>query len=284
MSRLIGIGSMTGISTFRNVVVVEDFIPNSVNWANITHAGSASCGTPYGGNPPQQITGISSTINIRVSAHFIGTVPPSNPQSTTIYYRKSASSFSQMTGGCSATGIASSPDFGQYTALTTYTVANPSSGIIEVSNGDYLAFAASYSTGDPLSDEPVTIWVANLSSSSAKLDEFLVSLTVSSCFLTTAMVGYFGLADDGAELTAMRSLRSHFSQVEGYPEIIQEYYANSQSIINAIEAEGNEDGEYSYIRSTVLAVKGHVDLGEWQQAHDLYMAMYTDLKARYLGT
>ena len=98
------------------------------------------------------------------------------------------------------------------------------------------------------------------------------------------MVDYFGLADHGHELTAMRLLRDHYKTVEGYTEVIQEYYTNSPLIVAAIVGSNSQETEYSYIRNTVLAVKHHVDLEEWQQAHDLYMAMYADLKARYLGT
>ena len=253
----------------------------SVNWANIGHSGTVSCGTPYAGNPPQQITGIVSPINLRVDAIVIGNT---NPQPVSMYYRKSVSSFSQITPGCSATGIASSPDYAQYTALTTYSASPSNAGIIEVSNGDYLAFACSTQTGDgQFTDETFIIRIRNASSGNELLDEFTVTLNVPACFLTTAMVGYFGLADDGNELTAMRQLRSHYKDVPGYDEILAEYSQVSRQIICAIQTTSSESTEYNYIYNTVLAIKSHVDLGEWQEAHDLYMEMYVDLKNRYIG-
>jgi hypothetical protein len=92
-----------------------------------------------------------------------------------------------------------------------------------------------------------------------------------------------GLLDDGPELTAMRLLREYYRDVPGYNELIQEYYTNSSAIIGAINASNNASVEYDYIYNTVTAVMNHVNAEEWQQAHDLYLALYNDLKDRYLG-
>jgi len=105
----------------------------------------------------------------------------------------------------------------------------------------------------------------------------------SPCLLTTAVVHHMGLLDNGPELTAIRQLREHYIDVPGYSEIIQEYYQTSPSIITAINALADPSVEYTYIYNTVVAVMNHVNGREWQQAHDLYMAMYNDLKNRYLG-
>ena len=131
----------------------------------------------------------------------------------------------------------------------------------------------------------VTVTMRNASDSNTILDTFVCDhdpSPYSPCLLTTTIVGYFGLSDNGPELTAMRVLRNHYAEVGGYTEIIQDYYTNSPRIIEAIVAANSESVEYSYIHNTVLAVKQHIDLGELQQAHDLYMEMYAQLKTKYL--
>jgi hypothetical protein len=105
----------------------------------------------------------------------------------------------------------------------------------------------------------------------------------SPCLLTTAVVHHMSLLDNGPELTAMRQLLEYYIGVPGYADLIQEYYQTSPAIITAINALADPSVEYTYIYNTVVAVMNHVNGGEWQQAHDLYMAMYTDLKTRYLG-
>ena len=78
-------------------------------------------------------------------------------------------------------------------------------------------------------------------------------------------------------------LREHYRNTPGYTEIIQDYYINSRTIIDAINASADADFEYNYIYDTVIAVMNHVNAEEWQQGHDLYLAMYNDLKSRYLA-
>lgn len=153
--------------------------------------------------------------------------------------------------------------------------------IINVSTNDTLQFQfyEDFGTGEPYS---ITITIRNATFSGTVVDTFNWNLT--GCFLTTTMVKYMNLQDNGPELTAMRALREHYRNVPGYQEIISEYYQNSTAIITAINALTDPSVEYQYIYNTVIAVKQHVDIEEWQQAHDLYMAMYNDLKSRYLGT
>jgi hypothetical protein len=127
-----------------------------------------------------------------------------------------------------------------------------------------------------------TITVTNVTDSSTVLDTFTCDYDPGGCFLTTAMVGHYGLADDGPELTAMRSLRAYYIDTPGPAAIIAEYLQTSPQIIAAIAAANADAVEYEYVRDTVLAVKAHVDLGEWQQAWDTYLAMYNDLKTRYV--
>lgn len=151
--------------------------------------------------------------------------------------------------------------------------------IISVSTNDTLQF---YFAGDgsPFAVS-ATITIRNATFSGTVIDTF--TYNKGGCFLTTAVVRYMGLLDDGPELTAMRSLREYYKDVPGYTEIIQEYYLNSQEIINAIDSLADSSIEYNYIYNTVISVMNHVNSEEWQQAHNLYMAMYNDLKNRYLG-
>jgi hypothetical protein len=148
-----------------------------------------------------------------------------------------------------------------------------------VSSGDTLYF---YFNADPSPPEnSIITTIRNSTFSGTIIDTF--TWFKSGCFLTTSVVKYMNLRDNGPELTAMRALREHYRNVPGYQEIISEYYQNSPAIIRAINALTDPSVEYQYIYNTVIAVKHHVDMEEWQQAHDLYMAMYNDLKSRYLG-
>ena len=146
-------------------------------------------------------------------------------------------------------------------------------------NNSIISFAAG-SAGAKV----ISITVTNASDGNAVLDTVTLTITGDEeCFLTTPVVEYMGLADHGPELTAMRQLREYYIGVPGYADLIQEYYQTSPAIITAINALADPSVEYTYIYNTVVAVMNHVNGGEWQQAHDLYMAMYTDLKTRYLG-
>jgi hypothetical protein len=251
MSRITGIGSMRGILTFRNVSAGGgDVTPNAVNWGDLTaDENSGSCGFES-----KQITGIDGSINI--TANWTA----SGGGNIGFYYRVDNTQ----------------PSIG-YPQLTGFTSQTTSGVSVSVSNNQWLTYMYCGEVSG------ITVTVRNASDSNTVLDTFVCNYTPGGCLLTTAMVGYFNLADDGPELTAMRSLRNHYSVIGDYGEIIQDYYDNSPNIITAIMGSNNEAVEYPYIHNTVLAVKQHVDLGEWQQAHDLYMAMYADLKTRYLG-
>ena len=91
-----------------------------------------------------------------------------------------------------------------------------------------------------------------------------------------------GGLDNGPELTAMRILREHYRSVQGYEEKIQDYYTNSPLIIKEIEARADKVATYSNIYATVKSCESFVMAGEWEQAHNLYMAMFLDLKMQYL--
>jgi hypothetical protein len=245
MSQFTGISSVTGLGSIETAV-----IPAAVNWEDLTSFLTFSEGGGYD-YTAAQITGIKG--NIIITANW--TVDGGANFGLDYRVMKSnviSASFRSLTSGAP----------------------------ISVANNEWLHFRYGYSTTG------VTVTVRNASDSNTILDTFVCYHDSTppkfSCLLTTTIVGYFGLSDNGPELTAMRVLRDHYAEVGGYTEIIQDYYTNSPRIIEAIVAANSESVEYSYIHNTVLAVKQHIDLGELQQAHDLYMAMYAQLKTKYL--
>jgi hypothetical protein len=234
---------MQSFTAIKNAAQGGDVTPNAVNWANLIY--NEATGEPQ--ESTQQITGITAPISIGLSCNVANVLP-------NLRYKITASP------------PAPDPFWATFLAYTAP---------FTVTNGQYLTF----SYGGTLSG---TITVTNVTDSSTVLDTFTCDYDPGGCFLTTAMVGHYGLADDGPELTAMRSLRAYYIDTPGPAAIIAEYLQTSPQIIAAIAAANADAVEYEYVRDTVLAVKAHVDLGEWQQAWDTYLAMYNDLKTRYV--
>ena len=150
---------------------------------------------------------------------------------------------------------------------------------ISISNNDQLKFNIETSPTPEATNG--LLYIRNDSISGSLIET--ITVYIEACLLTTAVVRYMGLLDNGPELTAMRLLREHYKNISGYDQIIREYYQNSPAIISAINSLADSSIEYNYIYNTVISVMNHVNAEEWQQAHDLYMAMYNDLKKRYLG-
>ena len=101
------------------------------------------------------------------------------------------------------------------------------------------------------------------------------------CYLTTAMVGYFGKDDDGIELTAMRELRSHSGYK--YQDVLGEYYKISPYIINGIEQSGNKDYYYNMIKDVVDNIVILVANKKWEEAETAYLELYYYLKEKFGG-
>ena len=110
----------------------------------------------------------------------------------------------------------------------------------------------------------------------------LVGFRESSCYLTTTMVQFKGLLDDGPELTAMRQLREHYRGDAYYENGLIEYYENSQVIINGINASEDPSIDYEFIYQNVLKVKNYVDQSMWKEAIDEYIDTYFILKNKYI--
>lgn len=104
-------------------------------------------------------------------------------------------------------------------------------------------------------------------------------LIENSCYLTTAMVGYFNKADDGIELTAMRELRSHSGYK--YQDVLEEYSQMSPIIIRGIEQSENKNYYYNMIKDVVDNIVILVANEEWEKAETAYLDLYYYLKERF---
>lgn len=127
----------------------------------------------------------------------------------------------------------------------------------------------------------LTVEVRNATFTGTLIDTHVVEFT-GECFLTTAVVAHMGGLDNGTELTAMRMLREHYSSVEGYKAEIQDYYTNSPLIVSGINNSSDKDAIYLEVYATVKSCETFVMAGQWEQAHDLYMTMYLDLKIKFI--
>ena len=115
----------------------------------------------------------------------------------------------------------------------------------------------------------------------AKVAEFDFVLEPGPCYLTTAMVGYFGKDDDGIELTAMRELRSHSGYK--YQDVLAEYYQASPIIIRGIEQSEDKDYYYNMIKDVVDNIVIWVADKEWGKAETAYLNLYYELKEKFGG-
>ena len=141
-------------------------------------------------------------------------------------------------------------------------------------------------TSDAGGYNPSTSYGASLSFKNGGFAGTVVDTLVGSkpagCYLTTTMVQYKGLLDDGPELIAMRQLREHYRGDAYYDNGLIEYYANSQSIIDGINASVDPSIDYEFIYQSVLKVKNYVDQSMWKEAIDEYIDTYFILKNRYI--
>jgi hypothetical protein len=151
--------------------------------------------------------------------------------------------------------------------------------IITVSSGDQVYFYYG-EDGSPF-ENSFTVTIRNATFSGTIIDTHTWTKSAS-CFLTTAVVGYMGGKDDGAELTAMRMLREHYRAIDGYEAAIQDYYIHSPRIVTEIDKSPNRSDIYRRIHAVVKRCESHVAKRRWQSAHDEYMAMYIDLKERFI--
>ena len=256
MSQIIGLSSITGFSSFRNLGV--DVTPDPVNWTDVEYELDGFCPNGCYTYTVQQITGISSPITL--SINWTGSLNFSSDAPRFKVY--SSTPNDGYTFGYYA------PSYLGYTLST---------------NGKTFSVQPDYWVGfgtETSNETPLTVTIRNVTDGNVVLDTYNQRF-YDACLLSTVVVEYYNLQDDGPELTAMRLLREHYKSTN--QSDIQDYYNNSSNIISAIIAADKQNIEYQYIYDTVTAVMNHVNAEQWEQAYDLYMAMYMDLKTRYIN-
>jgi len=146
---------------------------------------------------------------------------------------------------------------------------------VEFSEGDELYFFGTNSQSDD--DFIGTVRVHLDGIDGVIVGEFDFDLPAApDCFLTTAMVGYYGKSDDGPELTAMRALRERYG--DKHRTILAEYPTVSRSIIQHIEGTGQQEYYYSMIKDVVDNIVIWVEGEEWKMAEKAYLDLYMILK------
>lgn len=103
------------------------------------------------------------------------------------------------------------------------------------------------------------------------------------CYLTTACVGYKGLADDCVELSTLREFRdTYMKELPSGKEEVQEYYETAPGIVDAINSSDEAGCVYEAIYSDVIepCVK-LIQEGKNEEAYKKYKEMVADLKSKY---
>ena len=94
------------------------------------------------------------------------------------------------------------------------------------------------------------------------------------CFLTSACVFHKGLADDCAELTALRNFRDNYlkKSPEGI-KLVEEYYAIAPSIVEKISKHNDKDEIYDSIYADILVCIKLIEAKSFDEAVEAYVAM-----------
>ena len=185
----------------------------------------------------------------------------------------------EISGAIYKNGVAQPAYITSANAATGVWAYSASYSTFAVATGDQVYF--SYTGGSSPFSSSYNVDIHNTNyASGTMIDRHNVSQ--GGCFLTTAVVAHMGGLDNGTELTAMRMLREHYISTQGYAEKIQDYYTYSPLIVNAINNSPEKDAIYLEIYAVVKSCESFVMTGQWQQAHDCYMAMYVDLKGRFI--
>lgn len=150
---------------------------------------------------------------------------------------------------------------------------------ISVKKGDTLSISGDGLLGTTELRDTMILRLDN--ANGMKVAEFDFVLKPPSCYLTTAMVGYFNKADDGIELTAMRELRSHSGYK--YQDVLKEYAQISPIIIRGIEQSEDKDYYYNMIKDVIDNIVIWVADKEWGKAETAYLELYYCLKEKFGG-
>ncbi len=110
------------------------------------------------------------------------------------------------------------------------------------------------------------------------------SSSSSSCYLTSACVGYLGKPDDCYELTTLRAFRDdHLKKTAEGSALVEEYYKIAPQIVEKIEASGKQKEYYEYIYKVVTECVACIEKGDGDGALARYRDMTLTLKEQLLG-
>ncbi|MBL7933310.1 MAG: hypothetical protein JNL60_15495 [Bacteroidia bacterium] len=102
------------------------------------------------------------------------------------------------------------------------------------------------------------------------------------CFLTTACVHYYNLADNGYELNTLRSYRdTYLKSSPAGKRLVEQYYRISPEIVNCIESDNEKSGVYAFIHNRVLKACGQIEQQKYSAARTTYKNMVEHLLSRY---
>ena len=105
----------------------------------------------------------------------------------------------------------------------------------------------------------------------------------SSCYLTSACVGYLGKPDDCYELTTLREFRDNYlKKTEEGQTLVNQYYEVAPKIVEKIEASGKQKEYYEYIYGVVNECVTCIEKGDKDGALSRYREMTLKLKNELL--
>ncbi len=116
---------------------------------------------------------------------------------------------------------------------------------------------------------------------SARVDSLIQRSRSGDCFLTTAVAGRRGEADDGPTLSALRGFRDgYMSETEERREMVAAYYETAPAIVAAIPA---DHADWDWIGERIDAAIAAIGDGDSDAAFDVYAGMVRRLTNRWLG-
>lgn len=102
------------------------------------------------------------------------------------------------------------------------------------------------------------------------------------CFLTTACVHYYNMADDGYELSTLRAYRdTYLAKTNSGRTLIDQYYKLSPEIVSRIEGDENKSNTYAFILKCVLKACSEIDRQAFLKAKTTYKVMVQQLQRQY---
>lgn len=102
------------------------------------------------------------------------------------------------------------------------------------------------------------------------------------CFLTTACVNFYHLADDAYELNTLRHYRDTYllSSLNGL-KLIQEYYLIAPKIVEQIKRDKNKKNIYSYIFTEIRSACQQIESQNMEAAKSTYIRLVSFLIHKY---